>query len=111
MTTVGPGLNVDPTSPGARGPGLGVGASLAQLGQGVEQQGTQAIAAASQMQTNREAQNTILTAQETAGKQQLGGTLGGLAGMEYGMQAGSIGGPMGALIGGAIGALAGGLFK
>lgn len=90
--------------------GYGVGASLASIGAGQRQEATQLLGRAAEEETNRNAENTRLRAQEKAGKQQLAGTLGATAGFALGAQSGAVGGPWGALIGGAIGAIAGGLF-
>ena len=90
--------------------GLGLGASLASLGQEQKREAVQMLGKAADEEAARNVKNQQLAAQDKAGKQQLGSTLGALGGMALGAQYGAIGGPMGALIGGAIGAFAGGLF-
>jgi len=90
--------------------GLGLGASLASLGQEQKREAVQMLGKAADEEAARNVKNQQLAAQDKAGKQQLGSTLGALGGMALGAQYGAIGGPMGALIGGAIGAIAGGLF-
>ena len=113
----------------------GVGATLASLGAGQQQEAGQVLANAADQETERNRQNKALEQQEKAGKVQLGSTLGavgvGLAGAyatstataaalaggasasaaaAAGASAGSFGGPLGMLIGGAVGAIAAGLF-
>ena len=83
--------------------GYGVGASLAGMGLDQQHQALGVLRSAADQESQRNRENKALDAQETAGKKQLGSTLGSLAGM-------SVGGPWGALIGGAIGSVAGGLF-
>lgn len=89
----------------------GVGASLASLGQGQMQEATRVLAESANQESERKQRNEMLRAQEKAGKQQLGGTLGAAAGGAIaGAQYGTAAGPWGALIGGVVGAVAGGLF-
>lgn len=90
--------------------GYGVGASLASMGLGQKQEAMQVLRSVADQETERNAQNKQLAAQEKAGKQQLGATVGALGGFYVGAQMGSVGGPLGALIGGAVGAVAAGLF-
>lgn len=89
----------------------GVGASLASMGQGQKQDAMEVLGRAADVETNRNAQNEMLRAQEKAQRQQLGGTVGSLAGAAIGAQYGSVGGPWGSLIGGLVGAVAAGAFK
>ena len=84
--------------------GYGVGASLVSFGQGQKHEATQMLAKAADDESRRNAQNQALEAQEKAGRQQLGGSLGAIAGAQYGAALG----PWGALIGGALGAVAAG---
>lgn len=88
----------------------GVGATLASLGAGQQQEAGQALANAADQETERNRQNKALEQQEKAGRMQLGSTLGALGGATLGAQYGAIGGPLGSLIGGAVGAIAAGLF-
>jgi len=88
----------------------GVGATLASLGAGQQQEAGQVLANAADQETKRNADNKVLEQQEKAGKMQLGSTLGALGGMALGAQYGAVGGPLGSLIGGAVGAIAAGLF-
>ena len=85
--------------------GYGVGASLVNAGLGQKREATQLLAKAADDESRRNAQNKQMEAQEKAGRQQLGGTLGALAGAQYGAALG----PWGALLGGALGAVAGGI--
>ena len=91
--------------------GMGVGASLVSYGLGQKAEAMQGLRTAADEEAKRNAENTRLAAQDRAGKQQLGSTLGSTAGFMLGAQEGSIGGPWGALIGGALGAVASGLFS
>ena len=86
--------------------GYGVGASLVSMGLGQKHEATQVLARVADQESDRNAKNKMLEAQEKAGRQQLGGTLGALAGAQYGAALG----PWGMVIGGALGAVAGGLF-
>ena len=88
----------------------GVGASLASMGLDQKREAMQVLKGAADEESRRNAQNKQLEAQEKAGRQQLGGTLGAMGGMMIGAKMGAVGGPMGALIGGAVGAIAAGLF-
>lgn len=88
----------------------GVGATLASLGAGQQQEAGRVLANAADQETERNRQNKALEQQEKAGKMQLGSTLGALGGAALGAQYGAIGGPLGSLIGGAVGAIAAGLF-
>lgn len=88
----------------------GVGATLASLGAGQQQEAGQVLANAADRETERNRQNKALEQQEKAGRMQLGSTLGALGGAALGAQYGAIGGPLGSLIGGAVGAIAAGLF-
>jgi hypothetical protein len=90
--------------------GYGVGASLASLGTSVLQQGTQVMGEAASQEAERNRQNTVIQAQQKAGRVQLGSTLGAVGGFALGAQMASVGGPLGSLIGGAIGAIASGVF-
>lgn len=89
----------------------GVGASLASMGQQQQSQAMQALGEAADLESQRNAANKRAEAQNKAGMQQLGGTLGALGGAALGAQYGTALGPWGALIGGAVGAIAGGLFS
>ena len=88
----------------------GVGATLASLGAGQQQEAGQVLANAADQETERNRHNKALEQQEKAGRMQLGSTLGALGGAALGAQYGAIGGPLGSLIGGAVGAIAAGLF-
>lgn len=88
----------------------GVGATLASLGAGQQQEAGQVLANAADQEVKRNAENKALEQQEKAGKMQLGSTLGSLGGAVLGAQYGAVGGPLGSLIGGAVGAIAAGLF-
>lgn len=91
--------------------GYGVGATLASIGQGVEKQGLEEYRVAADEEQKRNAENTMIRANEKAGNAQLGGTIGGLAGGAYaGATWGSAAGPWGTLIGGIAGALLGDSF-
>jgi hypothetical protein len=82
----------------------GVGATLASLGAGQQQEAGQVLANAADQETERNRQNKALEQQEKAGRMQLGSTLGALGG------AALMASPLGSLIGGAVGAIAAGLF-
>jgi len=88
----------------------GVGASLASMGQEQKQQAVQLLKSSADEESRRNTENKMLAAQEKAGKQQLGSTLGALGGAYLGAQYGASFGPYGALIGGAVGYIASGLF-
>lgn len=90
--------------------GYGVGASLASLGTAAKNDAMTSLGRVAEQETQREATNKQISAQNKAGNQQLATTAGALGGFALGAQAGSVGGPMGALIGGAVGAIASGLF-
>lgn len=79
----------------------GIGATLANLGEGQKQEATSMLGQAAEQESQRNAQNKVMAAQAKAGGQQFGATAGALAGFQ-------IGGPWGAVIGGAVGAVAGG---
>jgi hypothetical protein len=64
------------------------------------------LRSAADQESQRNRESLALDAQEKAGKQQLGATVGALAGMKLGASMG----PWGALVGGAVGFVAGGLF-
>lgn len=83
--------------------GYGVGASLAGLGLDQKHQAMGVLRNVAEQESQRNRENRALDAQETAGKKQLGSTLGSLAGMY-------VAGPWGAMLGGAVGSVAGGLF-
>lgn len=85
----------------------GVGATLASLGAGQQQEAGQVLANAADQETERNRQNKALEQQEKAGRMQLGSTLGALGGAALGALGGAALGP---LIGGAVGAIAAGLF-
>lgn len=91
--------------------GTGLGASLASIAGQQQEEAMRLQKEAADNETRREAQNKQIEAQEKAGRQQLGATVGGLAGGAIaGAQWGSSAGPYGMLIGAAVGAVAGGLF-
>jgi hypothetical protein len=81
----------------------GIGASLMQYGQDVQEQGMEALRAASGAETSREITNKRIEQANRAGNAQIGATLGSAGGM-------MIGGPIGALVGGVAGGLIGGMF-
>ncbi len=82
--------------------GYGVGASLASMGLDQKREATQMLEASANQESQRKQQNQMLEAQDKAGKQQLGATVGAAYGSTFG--------PWGTLIGGVVGAVAGGLF-
>ena len=86
--------------------GYGVGASLVSMGLAQKHEATQVLGRVADQESDRNAKNKMLEAQEKAGRQQLGGSVGALLGAEYGAALG----PWGMVIGGALGAVAGGLF-
>lgn len=88
----------------------GIGANLVSAGQEQLGEATKLLKESADQESARNAQNKINEANQKAGRQQLGGTVGALAGAAIGAEYGSVGGPMGSLIGGAIGAVAAGLF-
>lgn len=77
--------------------------SLAAFGQDEESQAMGEMGQAASLETQRNAENTRLAAQDKAGKQQLGATLGAMAGN-------AVLPGLGGVIGGLFGGLAGGLF-
>lgn len=84
------------------------GPTLAAYGQDQMNQGMSELGQAAQEETQRNAQNKVLAAQEKQSKQQLGSTLGSLAGGALaGAEWGSAAGPWGTIIGGVLGGLAG----
>lgn len=89
--------------------GMGVGATLASLGQSQMQQATQDLGQAANEENKRNMENKQIKAAAKQGNQSLGATVGALGGFALGAQAGAGGGPYGALIGGVIGAVAGGM--
>ncbi len=92
--------------------GVGVGASLASIGQGQKKEAIQGLAEAAREDDQRQAQNTIAKAQARQGNQALGSAVGGLAGgAAAGAMYGTAAGPWGTVIGGVLGALAGSLFS
>lgn len=90
--------------------GTGLGASLASIAGQQQEEAMRLQKEAADNETRREQQNKQIEAQEKAGRQQLGATLGAMGGFALGAQYGSAAGPWGAVIGGAIGAVAAGLF-
>ena len=80
----------------------GMGPTLASLGQSQMADATEGLAKVADEEAKRNANNTMLEAQEKQGKRSLGASAGAMVGMSFG--------PVGALIGGAIGYVAGGLF-
>lgn len=83
--------------------GLGIGASLASLGQSRQREAMQMLGQAADAESQRNMANQRIEQQTEAGNRQLGATIGSTIGM-------GVGGPIGSLVGGAIGAIAGGLF-
>ncbi len=105
MASFGVGANL--ASQGRRS-----GTGLAEFGQDQQQQATQELAQAAEMENRRNASNKLAKAQAKQGNQALGASLGGLAGgAAAGAMYGSAAGPWGTLIGGVLGAVAGGLFE
>lgn len=84
--------------------GLGVGASLASIGQSRQREAMQMLGQAADAESQRNMANQRIEQQTEAGNRQLGATLGSVAGM-------ALGGPFGSLIGGAIGTIAGGVLS
>lgn len=81
--------------------GLGIGASLASLGQSRGREALQLAGEAAGMEQRRSIANQQMEQQEKAGNRQLGSTIGAAIGTAWG--------PVGTLVGGAIGGIAGGL--
>lgn len=81
--------------------GVGIGASLASIGAGQQQEAMQMLGKVADEETDRSIKNQQLEQQEKSGNIQLGATTGAMAGSYFG--------PWGTLVGGAIGAIAGGM--
>lgn len=88
----------------------GLGASLANYGQGQQAEAMQALGQTAKTEAELEMQNKNAESQRKAGNAQLGATAGAMAGMALGAQSGAVGGPWGMVIGGLVGGIAGGLF-
>lgn len=82
--------------------GIGIGASLASLGQSRQREAMQMLGQAADAESQRNMANQRIEQQTEAGNRQLGATIGSTIGM-------GLGGPIGSLVGGAIGTIAGGL--
>lgn len=82
--------------------GLGIGASLASLGQSRQREAMQMLGQVADAESERNMANQRIEQQTEAGNRQLGATIGSTIGM-------GLGGPIGSLVGGAIGTIAGGL--
>lgn len=81
----------------------GLGASLANYGQGQQAEAMQALGQTAKTEAELEMQNKNAESQRKAGNAQLGATGGAMAGL-------AVGGPWGAVVGGLVGGIAGGLF-
>jgi len=90
--------------------GRGRSGTLSAYGEDVQKEATQELQVAADQETQRNAKNTQIEAQNKQGNQALGAAVGAVGGFAAGAAYGAAAGPYGALIGGVVGAIAGGLF-